>query len=763
MANSKLLLSVDDLSHKLLSIETEVAVGETFDLILDGLAGVSTGSKVVVGLYSLSGGLLWTLDSPLSLIDDTHYGVANCKINTQEAAKVVRLTSAVTILTLVIHAEDGKQTVYGSAYLRLHQGYAEDGESVGKAITSLEQHNADETAHPAIRKLVDDFRNEVLRTINKTMLQHGNSEVEARNQAISHAIKTLDAELTSRYKGDLTFFATACAASSKAAAASAKVSAEASELTVNKLVEANNVVKELRDSLTEAGEKLNGIDRAIKDANDVANSLKESRDLIVNAKDTVVDKVKEFNTTLETFNGEFVQDKQTIKDSVTAVTNAKNYFDEKLPTIEKAEDYAKEAKSAKEAAQTANDEAKETTEANQSLTLSSSESAVQALESATRAEEAAFGKTDESGNVVKDGAKQFAEQAEQAKTAIGDVGKRFDAVEASVGEKLPYFSPFLKRFFDVRVGNFKMRSVDCWIQIHEGFLMRDVYSTAKDRLLIPALNQVVQVDSFGAIRISVIEDNKTTIYSYSGSTLYKTTVSGSGEGLSYLRETITAMPTAVEALSNVVGYKTANGFVVCTQGHILSADLETEVATFYAVKTYREIVKNGEEFYFYDGAVKKFATITLADDGTPSVTHNSYTQTDATFYPITKTMHVKRSSIGAYIGSTADGYGYLYRESGLKGLLYGVIRFRFLRSRFRPLLCLDGKIFLVVESDTNDSMQRIFEVARGLYGDFEYKGDPRSVFAYDTRGNNLLSYLSYYNNDDPNQYYYLLSSKEVWK
>lgn len=341
MANSKLLLSVDDLSHKLLSIETEVAVGETFDLILDGLAGVSTGSKVVVGLYSLSGGLLWTLDSPLSLIDDTHYGVADCTIKTQEAAKVVRLTSAVTILTLVIHAEDGKQTVYGSAYLRLHQGYAEDGESVGKAITSLEQHNADETAHPAIRKLVGELRNEVLRNVNETMLQHGNSEVEARNQAISHAIRQLDAELTNRYKGDLTFFATACAASSKAAAASAKVSAEASKQTVDKLGEANKVVEDLRDSLTEAGKKLENINKAIEEANSVASSLEESRNLIVDAKDTVVDTVDEFNATLKTFNDEFAQDKQTIKDSVTAATKAKDDFDAKWPTIEKVEGYAK--------------------------------------------------------------------------------------------------------------------------------------------------------------------------------------------------------------------------------------------------------------------------------------------------------------------------------------------------------------------------------------------------------------------------------------
>ena len=342
MANSKLLLSIDDLSHKLLSIETEVAVGETFDLILDGLAGVSTGSKVVVGLYSLSGGLLWTLDSPLSLIDDSHYCVANCTINTQEAAKVVRLTSAVTILTLVIHAEDGKQTVYGSAYLRLHQGYAEDGESIGKAITSLEQHNTDETAHPAIRKLVGELRNEVLRIIDETMLRHGNSEEEARNQAISRAISILDAELTSRYKGDLTFFATACAASAKAAAASAKVSAEVSKLTVDKLVEANKVVEDLGNSLKEAGEKLDNINNAIEDVNDAASSLEESKNIIINSKDTVVNTVKEFNTTLETFKGEFANDKQTIKEGVTAVTNAKNDFDAKWPTIEKVEGHAKE-------------------------------------------------------------------------------------------------------------------------------------------------------------------------------------------------------------------------------------------------------------------------------------------------------------------------------------------------------------------------------------------------------------------------------------
>ena len=355
-----------------------------------------------------------------------------------------------------------------------------------------------------------------------------------------------------------------------------------------------------------------------------------------------------------------------------------------------------------------------------------------------------------------------AEQAEQAKNAIGDVGERLDAVEAGVGEKVPYLSKYLTDKYDVLRGNFNMVAIKILTQMHEGFLMRDAYSKAKDRLLIPALNQVVQVDSVGTIRISVIEDNKTTIYSYSGSTLYKTTVSGSGEGLTFLSETITAMPTAVEALSDVVGYKTANGFVVCTKGHILSADLETEVATFYAVKTYREILKNGEEFYFYDGAVKKFATLTLADDGTPLVTHNAYVQTDGTFFPVTKTAFVKCNSNSLYLGTTAEGVGYLYREAAQKDYLLGIAAESVnLININNPILFFIDKIVCLIASETNTTAQRAVDVARGLFADFTPKGSIEYKFERDFKGNVLYSICSYYNNNNPNQPFYLLKKREA--
>jgi hypothetical protein len=287
-----------------------------------------------------------------------------------------------------------------------------------------------------------------------------------------------------------------------------------------------------------------------------------------------------------------------------------------------------------------------------------------------------------------------------------------------------------------------MQRIDILTQLHEGFLMRDYYSKAKDRLLIPATNQIIQVDSVGTIRLSVIEDTKTTIYSYSGSTLYKTTVSGSGEGLTFVRETITAMPTAVEALSGVIGYKTANGYIVCTQGYILSADLETEVATFYAVTSYKRILKSGKSFYFYDGAVKKLATLKLEEDGTPNVTYNGYVQTDGAFYPITATCYVKQNGLGLYLGATTEGIGYLYRESSSKKRLFGVSQLKIDPYNTTALLFFMGEVVALFATETNGANEVAMPVAVGLFDNVSVTGTRSVLFAKDFKGNILYAYVS---------------------
>lgn len=354
-------------------------------------------------------------------------------------------------------------------------------------------------------------------------------------------------------------------------------------------------------------------------------------------------------------------------------------------------------------------------------------------------------------------ASKSAKQAEDAKDAIGDVGSRLDAVETSVAEKVPYVSPVLSRNFNFKRGNFKMLSITVLPQLHEGFLMRDSYNTAKDRLLVPRLNEIRQVDSVGTVRLSVIEDDKTTIYSYKDSVNYKTTVTSlDGGDLSFVRETIDAMPTAIAELSNVIGYKTTNGYIVCTQGHILSADLTTEVATFYAVDDYTKIRKNGNGFWYYDGSVKKFATLTIGEDGTPSIAYNSYIQTDGKYYPITSTMYIKLGAHGRLIGATANGIGYLYGEIPKKEAVFGVTR-------------LIGSVALIIFADTiyalyhavsNASGEKMFEVARGLFDCATYNASHGfGIARQDYKGDFIVAYPCTYNNGDENQYYNLFVKK----
>lgn len=354
----------------------------------------------------------------------------------------------------------------------------------------------------------------------------------------------------------------------------------------------------------------------------------------------------------------------------------------------------------------------------------------------------------------EDNAKQTADSLSAGLTTLNSFDGRLGSLEESVPGKMPYLSKYVTKYFDVLRGNFRMLNIAVVTGLHEGFLLRDSYSNAKDRLVVPGLNQVIQVDSVGTVCLSVIEADKTTIYSCGNNLFYKTTVSGTGEALSFVRETVDALPATVAALSGVVGWKTSAGFVVCTKGHILSADLETEIATFYAVTSYKLMRKNGDAFYFYDAVTKKFATLKLEENGSPTITYNGYTQTAGTFYPITATCYVKRNSSGLYLGATAESIGYLYRESTSKECLFGATVMG-----GKPLLFFANRAVYLLDTETNTACELALTVANGLFDNIDPTGTRYQFFEVDFRGNILYAYYSWHNGGRSDQPYVLFRKK----
>ncbi len=824
MADTKLILQVDNLDHKLISVDSEVAVNETFDIVFEGLSETEVVSTAKIELHTLSRKeLVWVLEERIGRIEEGALGILDCKINTQNALDITRITSAKTILTLVLTDDYGNRTVYGTAQMRLHPGYGEGGEPLVEIERSVEKHNVDPEAHKELFQSLRDEDTRILQEVDGKIADSKNAEVEARNQAISDAVNQAKDEMASSYKGDLTDFAVAAATSARASASSANAAAIAADKTIEKLGEAYEVVKTLNGKISQvdgkvevagryadsavgaAGQANRSAERAVGAEENIGVYVTQVRGLAAGIKQdadraaSVVGAVNDAKTAVETAkrqveglaeevggykqaaSGSASAASQSASNAEGSANTAKGHADRAEGAAERAGNYVNIELPNKveildqsiddkmsavdahlESAQTAiirniDGKANEVStaldgkieSANTALDSKVTE-ANDAKDNAVKARGEAEGfkgdaeKSAKSASESAEQASKSAQQAEDAKEAIGDVGGRLEAVETSVEGKKPYFSKYLTDKFDVLRGDFKMGRIDILSQLHEGFLMRDFYSQAKDRLLIPAKNEIIQVDSVGTVRLSVIEDTQTTIYSYSGSTLYKTTVSGSGVDLTFVRETITAMPTAVEALSGVVGYKTANGYVVCTGGHILSADLKTEVATFYAVTSSEFILKKGESFYFYDGAVKKLATLTLAEDGTPTITYGGYVQTDGKFYPITPTCYVKQNGYGLYLGTTTEGIGYLYRESSSKKRLFGVSLLKIGTYNLSPLLFFMGEAVALLATESNGASEIAMPVAVGLFDDVSVTGNLKGLFAKDFKGDILYAYTSQY-------------------
>ena len=164
MATTKLHVLIDELAHKVITAEEEVAVGETFDLLFVYADGWE-GRTVNVTLFSADGTPLWRLNKSVEKIEDETYadeavyGVKDCVIDTEEAVRKLDFGCFNSVLAVFTDGADGERTVYGATPPKVHPGMTADGTPLAKFESDLDLHNVDKAAHPDIREAITDGDN----------------------------------------------------------------------------------------------------------------------------------------------------------------------------------------------------------------------------------------------------------------------------------------------------------------------------------------------------------------------------------------------------------------------------------------------------------------------------------------------------------------------------------------------------------------------------------------------------------------------------
>lgn len=192
MATTKLVLRIDDLAHKLVVAESEVAVGETFDVFFADAVDWD-GRTVEVLLYTFDGRLLWRLSEAVEAMTEgveKGFGVPDCVIDTVEAAEATERGRVPVVVTVLTEGADGARTAYGAAKVKLHPGVSDDGTPLVALHTDLEAHDSDPEAHEDIRKEIVASETEILKEVDKSLHAHAQAEVAARNEAIHSALRS---------------------------------------------------------------------------------------------------------------------------------------------------------------------------------------------------------------------------------------------------------------------------------------------------------------------------------------------------------------------------------------------------------------------------------------------------------------------------------------------------------------------------------------------------------------------------------------------
>lgn len=328
-----------------------------------------------------------------------------------------------------------------------------------------------------------------------------------------------------------------------------------------------------------------------------------------------------------------------------------------------------------------------------------------------------------------------AEQAEQAKTAIGDVVGRLDAVETSVERKASKISNYLRGMFDYTFVETKYPYWMYFAPCHDGWMFNENYGS-KPRFHVSSTGKVTQIMTghSSVTRRLLIADtnNKTTrFYETLSGKHYLTTIGGVGDGVTISRVEIAAFPNeAIGAYTGVYGIVLKNGFIVCTNGHILDSNLDYfgSINCSATARPFTQVLRVGDNAVrYFDTSSNKQTKLTIADDGTLSFETCYYTysaQSNENYYMFNSRYRHEALLINANaikVSNGNNGNFYKYGNEWLPIVWRGSSRFGFIfngQDLFYVYYSANGNSQSVVQHTFNlvDTFERR-EVGAGLYED----------------------------------------------
>lgn len=313
MANerSELILRVDDLTHKVLRCESEVAVGETFDLVFFG-GRVWDGDSAKVFLYDDKERLLWSASGVVEARSDGTFVISGCVIDTEQAAAYANRGDkrGRRVYGELIRVDvEGERTDYGDFSFLLHKGVSADGTPLVKFLDNLSAHNVDSEAHEDIRQEIAQVETSILASVSQDLEAHAVIEETARNEAIHRAMIDLRSEFdggadgigagavaeATRQAALAGEIAVGVADSARAAAVSAETAAQAAKdgaSYLNLIINASKSALASKDQAqafaTSSSEAKDAAEASVASVNSDRVAVEAARDEVIEARNDVI-------------------------------------------------------------------------------------------------------------------------------------------------------------------------------------------------------------------------------------------------------------------------------------------------------------------------------------------------------------------------------------------------------------------------------------------------------------------------------------------
>ena len=351
-------------------------------------------------------------------------------------------------------------------------------------------------------------------------------------------------------------------------------------------------------------------------------------------------------------------------------------------------------------------------------------------------------KSAEQASTSASNAATSAEQAESAKTAIGDVGGRLNALETSVERKAPKISNYLRGMFDYTLVETKYPYWILFASCHDGWMFNENY-WAKPRFHVSSTGKVTQIMTghssvTSRLLIADTNNNSTRFYETLSGKHYLTTISGVGDSVAISRVEITAFPTeAIGTYTNVCGIVLKNGFIVCTNGHILDSNLDYfgGINCSATVRAFTQLLRVGDNAVrYFDTSTKKQTKLTIADDGTLSFEECYYTypaQSNELYYMFdsrNKQLALLINTYAVKVSNGDNGNFYKYGNEWLPLVWAGSSRFGF--------IC-NGQDLFYVNGSANGVTHSVTQHTFNLVDTFERRELTASLYE-DATGNFII-------------------------